>query len=562
MKPIQPLLRWAGPIGWCLVPLCLSVAAHVWLVNPWFLDEPGSFFVICGLPLALIGLVFGSLRPAPRGVHGLVLSGVLALGALLRPAPAPVGLDLLIVGIDGATWEVVDELELPALQDLEQRGQRGVLLGEPPLFSPLLWTTMATGQRPAEHGIRGFRVSSDQARAARFWDVAQSSGRAVGLYKWLVTHPPPESGSGFVVPAWLAPDARTHPAHLSWLKELELSRRLKRKQVAARRPMWRLILAGIPDGLRWSTLREGLAFKLLHQDRLSEKKRTPVMHRLRLLIDRDIFIAQLHRTQPSVATLSMYATDALGHSHWGINDNYIIKTAYRLSDEILGEAVRAAGPGATVMVLSDHGFRAAAPEDRQKRRRATTEGIRARLSQAVGPVDVARLGHKITVSTLDASGDTSEILAWLQAFTVDQTGLPLYTVDAIPGQSFALGLTLSEQAFDPSKLDSLTAGGEPLTRFVRLAAGQYGEHDPAGIAVLAGPGIEPGRLGEVSQLDVAPSILAILGLPAAQDMTGRSWVPEVLPRVPSYGALAPSTADGTVPAEVDEQQLKALGYVE
>jgi hypothetical protein len=36
----------------------------------------------------------------------------------------------------------------------------------------------------------------------------------------------------------------------------------------------------------------------------------------------------------------------------------------------------------------------------------------------------------------------------------------------------------------------------------------------------------------------------------------------VLPRVPSYGALAPSKADGTVPAEVDEQQLKALGYVE
>jgi hypothetical protein len=558
------MMRWLGPVGWCLLPLCLGVVVVVWGINPWFLDEPLSFFVLCGFPLVLAGLVWGGIYRQPGGARGVILSAVLAVLAIVRPAPSPAGVDLLIVGIDGATWDVADGLDLPALQELQARGQRGVLLGEEPFFSPLLWTTMATGKRPAEHGIRGFRVSADHARAARFWDVVADAGGTVGLYKWLVTHPPPSGGGGFVVPAWLAPDARTHPAHLSWVKELELSRRLKRKRVDATRPSWQLILAGIADGLRWSTVREGLAFKLLSQDQLPASKRGPVLHQLRELIDRDVFIAQMHRKQPRVATLTLYATDALGHSHWGINGNHILHQAYRLADAVLGEAVRAAGPGATVLVLSDHGFRAAAPGDRQKRRRATTEGLRARLAEEVGPVDVGRLGHKLTVSTLeqDPALGLVRLRDWLALFRVDQTGLPLYRVESVPGQDFALGLTLRQDAFDPVKLARLTVGGQALSDFVSLAAGQKGEHDPRGIVVLAGPDIPPGSLGEVSQLDVAPTILAVLGLPAAADMPGRSWVPEVAARVPTYDHLAPNQEAADSPAEVDEQQLRALGYVE
>jgi arylsulfatase A-like enzyme len=231
---------------------------------------------------------------------------------------------------------------------------------------------------------------------------------------------------------------------------------------------------------------------------------------------------------------------------------------------VLGEAVAAAGEGATVLVLSDHGFRAAAPEDRVKRRRATTEGLRALLEAEVGPVDVARVGHKVTVSTLmeDPAAGVVALRAWLQAFRVEKTGLPLYRAEPVPGQPYALGLTLRADAFVPAELKTLTVQGHPLGDFVRLAPGQAGEHDPAGIAVLAGPGIEPGSLGEVSQLDVAPTVLSLLGIPAAADMTGRSWVEEAGPRVESYDALAPAQAPASQPAEVDEQQLRALGYVE
>jgi hypothetical protein len=328
--------------------------------------------------------------------------------------------------------------------------------------------------------------------------------------------------------------------------------------------MWLLVLAGIPDGLRWSTVRDGLAYKALRQDRMPAKKRDPLVQRLRMLIDRDVFVAELHRSRPNVATLTMYATDALGHSHWGINHNRVIRLAYGLSDDVLGEAVAAAGPQARVLVLSDHGFRSAAPQDRVRRRRATTEGLRALLSAQVGPVDVARVGHKVTVSAL--SDEPAVTMAAVQAFlaelSVDQTGRVLYQFEPVPGQDFALGLTLSEGAFDPAKLAELTVGEQPLSDFVRLAAGQSGEHDPRGIAVLAGPGIPPGAMGDVSQLDVAPTVLSLLGIPVAGDMPGQSWVDEVGPRVDSYDHLAPAQGPVDVPADVDEVQLRALGYVE
>ena len=65
----------------------------------------------------------------------------------------------------------------------------------------------------------------------------------MGTYKWLVTWPPKLSAGGFQVPAWLAPEPDTVPESLSFVKEIELSRRLKRQRVVAVRPSWRLVLS-------------------------------------------------------------------------------------------------------------------------------------------------------------------------------------------------------------------------------------------------------------------------------------------------------------------------------
>jgi hypothetical protein len=59
---------------------------------------------------------------------------------------------LLLLGIDGATWRVLDPLlqagKLPHLQRLIARGTSGVLRSFEYSASPVVWTTIATGKMP------------------------------------------------------------------------------------------------------------------------------------------------------------------------------------------------------------------------------------------------------------------------------------------------------------------------------------------------------------------------------------------------------------------------------
>lgn len=49
-----------------------------------------------------------------------------------------------------------------------------------------------------------------------------------------------------------------------------------------------------------------------------------------------------------------------------------------------------------------------------------------------------------------------------------------------------------------------------------------GCHDPKGMMMLYGPGIRQGaRIGECTNLDIAPTLLTLLGLPVPEEMRGR-----------------------------------------
>ena len=64
---------------------------------------------------------------------------------------------VLIVGWDGADWEILDPLlaagELPNLAALIERGRRGVSRSCLPSHSWAAWPTFLTGRDPAGHGV-------------------------------------------------------------------------------------------------------------------------------------------------------------------------------------------------------------------------------------------------------------------------------------------------------------------------------------------------------------------------------------------------------------------------
>lgn len=90
---------------------------------------------------------------------------------------------------------------MPNFARLRQEGAYGRLRSQEPLLSPILWTTIATGKGPEQHGIGHFvavaadtgeqlPVTSDMRRVKAVWNIASEAGKKVATVGWWATWPP------------------------------------------------------------------------------------------------------------------------------------------------------------------------------------------------------------------------------------------------------------------------------------------------------------------------------------------------------------------------------------
>jgi predicted AlkP superfamily phosphohydrolase/phosphomutase len=111
---------------------------------------------------------------------------------------------LAIVGLDGATFRVLDRLDadgvMPALSRVKARGLSAVLRSTTPSYTPPGWVSMITGVNPGRHGVFGFlentpqeppRIShSGSIRAPAIWRYLNERGHTAGIFNVPMTYPP------------------------------------------------------------------------------------------------------------------------------------------------------------------------------------------------------------------------------------------------------------------------------------------------------------------------------------------------------------------------------------
>jgi tetratricopeptide (TPR) repeat protein len=110
----------------------------------------------------------------------------------------------MVLGLDGVDPDVVDLLvdegDLPSFRRLREGGATGRLRSSEPLLSPILWTTIATGKPPLEHGISHFvatnersgeqiPVTSQMRRVKAVWNILSEAEHTVGVVGWWATWP-------------------------------------------------------------------------------------------------------------------------------------------------------------------------------------------------------------------------------------------------------------------------------------------------------------------------------------------------------------------------------------
>ena len=155
-----------------------------------FEEAVASFLVPLKLEKAQVQALDSNLLKAQANRH---------LTKLTRP-----GGRLVVLGLDALDWQLVDELTaegaLPHFRKLLQGALQAELQVPAPLISPVIWTTIATGQPPHVHGVLDFLepdpaggpphpVSAYSRKVPAIWEMLAASGKSVAVIGWWTTFP-------------------------------------------------------------------------------------------------------------------------------------------------------------------------------------------------------------------------------------------------------------------------------------------------------------------------------------------------------------------------------------
>jgi predicted AlkP superfamily phosphohydrolase/phosphomutase/tetratricopeptide (TPR) repeat protein len=341
------------------------------------------------------GYVPGSLKVGPGSVAPEILASFSAqhLASLRRATGAKV----VLIGLDGADWDfalpMIERGELPNLARLRREGAYGKIRTNNPPLSPLLWTTVATGKSPDQHGINDFLVldpktsqlqpiSSNFRKVKALWNIVSDAGLTSEFVAWWATWPA-ESIRGIMV------SDRVSYSLFNFIEGEKTSGGETFPEGYFKEIQERLI------GEQDITVSDLSPLVPITSDELAAAKR-PESRRgergedleslatlIRIVAStknyQAIALDLLHRQQPDLFAVYFQGIDEVNHrfAHLapprmpGIArerfDRYSGAVAgfYRLQDRMLGEILRAISSDSTVIVLSDHGFAAgsARPEN-------------------------------------------------------------------------------------------------------------------------------------------------------------------------------------------------------
>ena len=283
---------------------------------------------------------------------------------------------VILLGWDAADWNVIRPLlergQMPHLRRLIDSGASGNLASLQPMLSPMLWTSVATGKRPHKHGVHGFTeprptgdgiraVASTSRTAKAVWNILTQSGGRTHCVNWYASHPAEPingvcvSNRFAVVPpapgrAWPISPGTLHPAGL---RDVFAELRVRPEEIDGS-----MLLPFVPKAAKIDQARDKrlLALAVI----LAEAATTHAAVTWALEHRPWDFAAVLYNAIDQFCHLFMeYAPPKQPHVSDDDFEIYggVVDAAYRFHDMMLGRLLQLAGDEATVILVSDHGYR-------------------------------------------------------------------------------------------------------------------------------------------------------------------------------------------------------------
>lgn len=464
---------------------------------------------------------------------------------------------VLLLEFNEINWMVVDRLleqrgasAFPNFVRLRREGAWAAPVAQevPPHLDPwITWVSVHTGVPREVHGATVLEQDGATINARRIWDYAVEAGRSVGIFGSIGAYPP-RPVPGFVVPGPFAPGNETFPAFLEPVQAL--NRRYtqvhnKTGEEGGLVDMARQGLELFGLGLRPKTCAQA-AWQLARERTKPHSKWKRVS--LQPLVNFDFFSQLYRRYRPEFATWHTNHAAHYMHHYWRAWDDsqFLTKSSpeekerygeaveygYRVCDELLGRFLQLIDDD-TVMVLASSMGQKPFVTERYKSgkvvvrlkhteaflRRIGAEGVTEIVPTMIPQVNVRvpdperRERCKMLVTQVEriVGGKVEPAINFAEA--ADILTLTPRGLTEVPDQ-VTVRLPTPEGHVQEVPLEEVFACDTPTPK--------QGMHDPRGLLVFFGRGIKPGlHLSDTTNLDIAPTLLELMGVPVPQVMTGR-----------------------------------------
>jgi hypothetical protein len=456
---------------------------------------------------------------------------------------------VLLVELNEVTWNLIDPLieqgKLPTFARLKREGAWAAPLSVdlPPQLEPwITWTTLYTGRPQADHNVFFLQQPPETIRAKRIWEICDQAGLSVGVYGSLCSWPPRQV-KGFYVPDTFAPDTTTYPESLQAIQKLNLTYTRSIRLPSDEDGL--LFKAKLGAQLLNLGLSAGTMTRITSQ--LARERRRPHQRWQRVALQPftnfDFFSRLYRRHRPDFASFHTNHVAHYMHTYWKAmqpdafpqqtseeeKQNYggAIEHGYRSADELLKRMMDLLDDQTVMVVASSMGQKPFVTPLKKGKRIGQLRSL-DRLVDILGAQ-----GRVRTLTTMsdqfnlypDSSATKGLLHDRLEAAYIDSPDRPMFYVTAV-----AESITVTLRHYDETSEDSICVFPHRETdesyRFEDLvyATGMVksGCHDPVGTLIFYGPGISPGmHVAECTNLNIAPTLLTLVGLPVPEEMKGR-----------------------------------------
>lgn len=453
-------------------------------------------------------------------------------------------LKLILCGIDGATWKVIrpmmDQGKLPDFEHLVQSGSSGSLRSFNPSYSPIIWTTIATGKMPDKHGVKKAFPTRHDIKTLTIWDILEDQGERIGVFNWHVTWPP-RPVNGFMVPGGWGGMLKFEDAFPQELGFILKMRKVGQDNTLTYIELYKIFEKALRHGMSIRSLMKVLSYYI--KRRYLEEE---ILDAERSLMGQslfgDIYMKLLQKFRPSFSAVIFDTVDSVAHATWKYyepnkfkgadykkakKNRRFVPDSYRYIDRFLGRILDFIDDNTIIIIVSDHGTRSATNG-------GTTFDINSDLLfeklNVKKIVDYFSINHKVYFSFVEKDVNHAEVNKYfskLNNITIKEAGEKKQIFNV--SRTDISGLySLECRNFDVGECrDALIDLGNAYVNFSELIrindTRVSGIHDETGVFIAYGPNIKQGYdAGNLKPTDIVPTILYSLGFPLGKDIDGQA----------------------------------------